>query len=71
MQSRFGRFGGRFVPETLVAWLADRSGGWQWTWAATGACSLIGLLLARQIAVLLQRRATAGGLADNRRSPGP
>jgi len=33
-----------------VAWLAARAGGWHWTWAATGAASLAGLMLARAIA---------------------
>jgi hypothetical protein len=34
----------------VVAWLAARAGGWHWTWLATGAASLAGLLLARAIA---------------------
>ncbi|QTN24142.1 MFS transporter [Rhizobacter sp. AJA081-3] len=41
---------GQFVGPPLVAWLAARAGGWHWTWAATGAASLAGLLLARAIA---------------------
>jgi len=62
---------GQFAGPPLVAWLASRAGGWQWTWVATGACSLAGLLLARRIAVLLHRRAACGGLADNSRAAGP
>ncbi len=41
---------GQFVGPPLVAWLAARAGGWHWTWVATGAASLAGLLLARAIA---------------------
>lgn len=41
---------GQFVGPPLVAWVAGAVGGWQWTWAVTGACSLIGMLLAAQIA---------------------
>jgi CP family cyanate transporter-like MFS transporter len=58
---------GQFAGPPLVAWLASRSGGWQWTWVATGACALLGLLLAGRIAQLLRRtaRAPAGPLRDN------
>jgi MFS family permease len=41
---------GQFVAPPLVAWLASRAGGWQWTWVATGACSVLGVLLAARIA---------------------
>ncbi len=37
---------GQFAGPPLVAWVASRVGGWHWTWAVTGACSSIGLLLA-------------------------
>lgn len=40
---------GQFAGPPLVAWVASRVGGWQWTWAVTGACSGIGLLLAWQL----------------------
>jgi len=43
-----------------VAWLASQMGGWHWTWAATGLCSLAGVLLA----VTLQRQLRAA-------APGP
>jgi predicted MFS family arabinose efflux permease len=56
---------GQFAGPPLVAWVAGRSGGWQWTWVATGACSLLGLLLAARIAVLLSVRKTAP-IPDNR-----
>ncbi|MDR3451772.1 MAG: MFS transporter [Rhodoferax sp.] len=45
---------GQFVGPPLVAWVASRMGGWQWTWAVTGACSLLGLVLAGQIGRLIQ-----------------
>lgn len=44
--SSIGQFGG----PPMVAWLASRLGGWQWTWVATGACAATGLLLAVAIA---------------------
>ena len=56
---------GQFAGPPLVAWVASRSGGWQWTWVATGACSLLGLLLAARIAALLRLRSGAP-LSDNR-----
>lgn len=40
---------GQFAGPPLVAWVAGLSGGWHWTWVATGACSLAGLLLAHRI----------------------
>lgn len=40
---------GQFLGPPVVAWLASQVGGWHWTWAATGAASLIGLLLARGV----------------------
>ncbi len=57
---------GQFAGPPLVAWVAIRSGGWQWTWVATGACSLLGLLLVARIAGLLRMR-PAAPLSDNRR----
>jgi MFS family permease len=36
---------GQFAGPPLVASVASGAGGWQWTWVATGACSLVGLLL--------------------------
>ena len=44
---------GQFAGPPLVAWVASAAGGWQWTWVATGACSLGGLGLT----ALLARRA--------------
>lgn len=37
---------GQFAGPPVVAWLAARAGGWQWTWLATGTASAAGLLLA-------------------------
>jgi MFS family permease len=36
---------GQFAGPPLVAAVASATGGWQWTWAVTGTCSLVGLLL--------------------------
>ena len=44
---------GQFIGPPLVAWLASRVGGWQWTWLITGACALAGLFLARRVGPLL------------------
>lgn len=40
---------GQFAGPPLVAWVASRAGGWHLTWTVTGACALVGLLLARQL----------------------
>lgn len=37
---------GQFVGPPLVAWVASRVGGWQWSWLVTGGCAVAGLLLA-------------------------
>ena len=42
---------GQFIGPPAVAWWVTRVGGWHWTWVLTGACSVLGLLLA----VRLQR----------------
>jgi MFS transporter, CP family, cyanate transporter len=47
---------GQFVGPPLVAWLASQVGGWQWSWSVTGGCAVAGLLIARQISSLIQRR---------------
>jgi MFS family permease len=47
---------GQFAGPPLVAWVAGAVGGWQWTWAVTGACSAIGGLLALQMARALRAR---------------
>jgi MFS transporter, CP family, cyanate transporter len=58
---------GQFAGPPLVAWVASRRCGWQWTWLATGACSLLGLLLVARMTVLLRLRSGAP-MADNRRA---
>jgi MFS family permease len=45
---------GQFAGPPLVAWVAGRMGGWQWTWVVTGLCSLAGVLLARKISRVLR-----------------
>jgi MFS transporter, CP family, cyanate transporter len=47
---------GQFVGPPLVAWLAQSVGGWRWTWLMTGACSVIGLLLAASVGRLLRAK---------------
>lgn len=47
---------GQFVGPPLVALVASRTGGWQWTWVVTASCAALGLLLARQMAKLLKTR---------------
>ncbi len=37
---------GQFSGPPAVAWLSGLVGGWHWTWAATGACAVLGCLLA-------------------------
>ena len=41
---------GQFAGPPLVGWVAGLAGSWQWTWAVTGSCCLVGLLLAQRIA---------------------
>lgn len=48
---------GQFAGPPLVAWVASGAGGWHWTWLVTGACSLLGVLLARQVGRQLAARA--------------
>lgn len=45
---------GQFAGPPLVAWVASGVGGWHWTWAVTGACSLLGLVLAWRLGRLLK-----------------
>jgi len=57
---------GQFAGPPLVAWVAARSGGWQWTWVVTGGSAWVGLLLAGRIAAVLRRGAAAGAaVRDN------
>jgi MFS family permease len=45
---------GQFAGPPLVAWVASAAGDWHWTWAVTGACCVIGALLAWRIGKLLR-----------------
>lgn len=54
---------GQFAGPPLVALLATRAGGWQWSWLVTGAFTLAGLGLAGLIAGLLRRSRAGTGRA--------
>ena len=45
---------GQFVGPPLVATVASMAGGWQHTWALTGACSVAGAVLASMMARTLR-----------------
>jgi MFS family permease len=45
---------GQFAGPPLVAWVASRVGGWEWTWVVTGACSAGGIFLAANIRRLMR-----------------
>jgi CP family cyanate transporter-like MFS transporter len=47
---------GQFIGPPLVAWVASRVGGWEWTWTVTGTCSVAGIFLARAIGRLRHAR---------------
>ena len=47
---------GQFLGPPAVAWVALRAGGWQWTWAVTGACSVVGVGLAWALSRRLPQR---------------
>lgn len=47
---------GQFAGPPLVAWVASGAGGWHWTWLITGACSLMGIVLALGIRGQLRSR---------------
>ena len=46
---------GQLAGPPLVAWVATRAGGWQWSWVVTGGCALAGLCLAALVGALLRR----------------
>lgn len=46
---------GQFAGAPLVAWVAGNAGGWQWTWAVTGAACVVGMLLASRLPALPRR----------------
>jgi MFS family permease len=43
---------GQLLGPPLVGWIARQAGGWHWTWAATGLCCVVGMLLAWRMAAL-------------------
>lgn len=47
---------GQFAGPPVVAWWVTRAGGWQWTWVVTGACSLLGLVVAACLHAAWARR---------------
>jgi MFS transporter, CP family, cyanate transporter len=47
---------GQFAGPPLVALVAVRAGGWQWSWVVTGGCAVAGLGLAGLTGALLRRR---------------
>jgi len=48
---------GQIFLHPLAAGVRSGAGSWQWTWLVTVACSLLGLMLARQIGLQLAVRA--------------
>ncbi|CAN7617584.1 MFS transporter [Variovorax sp. LjRoot130] len=50
---------GQFIAPPVVAWIAHRAGGWQWTWVVTLACSLAGMALVSRVSPSSPRTGTA------------
>jgi MFS family permease len=46
---------GQFLGPPLVAWVASQVGGWHWTWAVTGAASVVGLGVVWRLGLLLTK----------------
>ena len=46
---------GQLAGPPLVAWVAVRAGGWQWSWLVTGGCAVLGLGLSALTGALLRR----------------
>ena len=44
---------GQFAGPPLVAFVATRTGGWEWSWLVTAGCAIVGLVLARITGSLL------------------
>lgn len=51
---------GQFAGPPLVAWVAARTGGWQWSWTVTGTCAIAGLVLAWGCSKQLARTPASG-----------
>ncbi len=50
-----GSSAGQVLLPPLAGWLAQRVGGWHWTWILTGACAVAGLGLTWRIGRVLRR----------------
>lgn len=50
---------GQFIAPPVVAWIAHRAGGWQWTWVVTLTCSLAGLAFAARLSPAVPRTEAA------------
>lgn len=51
---------GQVAGPPVVALIASRAGGWQWTWVVTLACCAVGAVLAQGIAGYLARQPSPG-----------
>jgi cyanate permease len=51
---------GQLAGPPLVAWVATRAGGWQWSWVVTCGCALAGLGLAFLLRRVEARALTSG-----------
>ncbi len=47
---------GQFLGPPLVAWIATLTGGWEWTWTATGLSSLCGILIASRLQAVWKKQ---------------
>ncbi len=47
---------GQVIGPPAVAWLATRTGGWEWTWLLTGSWCVVGIGFAAATAASLRRR---------------
>jgi MFS transporter, CP family, cyanate transporter len=50
---------GQVAGPPLVAWVATRAGGWQWSWVVTSACAACGAGLAAMLSPLLRQEAAS------------
>ena len=58
---------GQFAGPPLVAWVAVRSGGWQWSWVVTAGCAAAGLGLASVIGAVLSHKPSGRPIDGDRR----
>jgi cyanate permease len=50
---------GQFIAPPIVAWIAHRAGGWQWTWVVTVASCSVGIALAARVSPGIPRTGAA------------